>query len=1098
MSLDETQPETMGVVIETSGARDTLQRLLSDLDEALPQSGFPEKPIWILASSSALRHEIIQRILAHRGTTLGVVVHNLHSASLTVLQRMHESRREQNTLADIWIRRESRKDPGLHALLGAFDDDFAVVKNSVMDLLEAGIGPTLEDPLMECMSAAPAGSQRDRAMALMRVALQVDHILTENAVSTSAGLAGHAAPWIASHPSQALESQQIFVVGFSDTHAHGGDFLTALLRQTNTRIYLELPDDPAIPGRVESGRLYAQRTHETLQGAATRIENRQAANTQPELDAFHAYGATEEIREVARRVNSLLQQGVTPEHIGIVSRQLEPYMLPIRHHMHDLGIPFSMQREPLGVYPLHRHFLAVQNLLTNGENTSTDDWLDALCPGETTLNWWNQSNPHATRADIREGLRILGISTLGDVPSLLARLSPGGNLKLASRNGRVLDDGGARSRRRSLPHQTLHDIVQSAQTFLERTLPEVDSLSNYLESIRSVFTDTLGWKTAPEGTPWIEALDRLNDFDDLSPSYRYQEVLLLIEEATKDISLPKAPGNRGGIRVLDAASARGLTFEHLFLIGMNRNEFPRVIKEDPLLPDNMRMHLLPILPDLAIKKRGHDEERFLFAQLLSSSEKVSISWKRCDDDGKEKARSVFVERLQIANPSMPVADIPRDRADSLSGTFAGGLGRPRSARDMALLAALTQPRSQLDSLLSLPFRESLTRLDQPETNAQSLAHVRLRILEEAEPTLAHKEGRKRAQSSGPYLGFVGIAPSTPETPIYVTALEDLSRCPWQFFMKRVLRIEQPPEAGRLPPALTERMIGNVAHNTLEFLVENALSSQARTVSEALSHGSTPVPKPTKEAVTATLKETAKKVANEEGIYVEGLIDLLALLSRPSVERFLDWDWPQTDSQRDVYGTELEGQCLLRDHEGRQRILAFKADRVEAQDGKVLFTDLKSGKPISDKIKESTRRGHLAKKAQQGGALQLLAYAGSPSNASEARYLYGAEHVPEHARELRIEDDDPLIQSTFSSITSAAIEAYDRGLCFPRLSEPEKNKTPTTCDWCSLREACTQGDSGARRRLLKIAELSRLPEGDESAALFHHLWFYKSVDEEEAS
>ena len=64
--------------------------------------------------------------------------------------------------------------------------------------------------------------------------------------------------------------------------------------------------------------------------------------------------------------------------------------------------------------------------------------------------------------------------------------------------------------------------------------------------------------------------------------------------------------------------ARARTFDHLFLIGLNRDVFPRSMREDPLLPDDLRRILQRVLPDVPIKRAGFDEERYLFAQLLSA------------------------------------------------------------------------------------------------------------------------------------------------------------------------------------------------------------------------------------------------------------------------------------------------------------------------------------------------------------------------------------------------------------------------------------------------------------------------------------------------
>jgi inactivated superfamily I helicase len=74
------------------------------------------------------------------------------------------------------------------------------------------------------------------------------------------------------------------------------------------------------------------------------------------------------------------------------------------------------------------------------------------------------------------------------------------------------------------------------------------------------------------------------------------------------------------VQVLRVVDARGRTFEHLFVMGLNRDLFPRGISEDPLLPDAIRAALeRDVLPDIPIKRRGFDEERYLFAGLLSAS-----------------------------------------------------------------------------------------------------------------------------------------------------------------------------------------------------------------------------------------------------------------------------------------------------------------------------------------------------------------------------------------------------------------------------------------------------------------------------------------------
>jgi len=48
---------------------------------------------------------------------------------------------------------------------------------------------------------------------------------------------------------------------------------------------------------------------------------------------------------------------------------------------------------------------------------------------------------------------------------------------------------------------------------------------------------------------------------------------------------------RGGVPVLTVTEARGRTFDHLFVLGLNAGSFPRPLGEDPLLPDAVRSAL---------------------------------------------------------------------------------------------------------------------------------------------------------------------------------------------------------------------------------------------------------------------------------------------------------------------------------------------------------------------------------------------------------------------------------------------------------------------------------------------------------------------------
>ncbi len=58
--------------------------------------------------------------------------------------------------------------------------------------------------------------------------------------------------------------------------------------------------------------------------------------------------------------------------------------------------------------------------------------------------------------------------------------------------------------------------------------------------------------------------------------------------------------------------------------------------------------------------------------------------------------------------------------------------------------------------------------------------------------------------------------------------------------------------------------------------------------------------------------------------------------------------------------------------------------------------------------------------------------------------------------------------------------------FPRLLDATLAKTPASCRWCDVAEACVFGDSGARRRLARFAEQGSRLDGEAEAVLLD-LW-----------
>jgi hypothetical protein len=123
--------------------------------------------------------------------------------------------------------------------------------------------------------------------------------------------------------------------------------------------------------------------------------------------------------------------------------------------------------------------------------------------------------------------------------------------------------------------------------------------------------------------------------------------------------------------------------------------------------------------------------------------------------------------------------------------------------------------------------------------------------------------------------------------------------------------------------------------------------------------------------------------------------------------------------------------------------------------------------------------------RQGRSLQAPAYVRGADEAATGRYLYlkdPGRELPAREFVVASEDDDAL--AAFDGTVRALLAARDAGAFFPRLLEPNLERSFAGCATCEVAQACLQPDSGARRRLARWVERMRAGErtgGAEAAA-----------------
>jgi len=1060
-----------------------LGRIAAELREAAPEGLAPllARPVRVVVPSQSLREHVaaaLARALPGGGA-VGVVVQTLRGVAFEILRSAGEAVRGGHVLFPIVVRQLARQEPALSADLEDLEDGYGAAAASVSDLLDAGYEPELADALDDCLAALPAGSRAERARSLVRVATRTAERLAGYGLEHRAGLFRRAREALEARPER-LPARALFVHGYADATGVQLELLRAIAALTDARVLVDQPADPSDPSRVDAGALFTRRLIEGLAPGSVRI----AEPSEPppaRIELFRASGAQAEVREVAERIRKLLdERGLAPEQIGVVARDLAGYRLPLQVHFDRLGIPFSGGEGSLG--PAGRRIRALLDLLRDGEESAADRWLDATAYfGDEHLR------------DLRLGLHGIGLGRVRDVASadVEAVVDERGSYRLPVRRGlasasetgaaaeapeeedeeaepRSPGNGPARARTRRLSLEALlrarRDAARVTDALAE--LRRSERIGELLAGVRALAAGPLGWTRDGTGHAELHAtLAQLEGELGAELPLSFAEGRLLLERALRDAGRGPLGGAGGGVQVMSVVEARARSFGALFVLGMNRDLFPRSISEDPLLRDAERQALESVLPDIPIKRRGFSEERYLFAQLCAAAARVTLSFQAVSDDGKERPASPLLEPLLRgrSDRELPLAPGLYEARDPAA---------LRPAHEHAVQAALEGDRERLADVLAVAFA------------ARPLGHDPQRRARGRVAALAELDSIGRGpRDLGPYFGFVGAlgdAGDPRRAPLYVTRLEGLARCGWQVFLERVLRVEPVPDALEALPGVDSLLLGQVLHGVLEAIVERAGASARVPLAEALIRGPREVAWPPEEELAELVQAESERAARERGIALAGFSRVLGRRVLPYLDRVRQLEWPR--GVREVLGAELEGEVRVRGADGAERTLLFRADRADGGVGALELTDYKAGKPFSEAVEAGRRSEALRTRIAAGSLLQAAAYARAGGSGASGRYLYARPDLEVERAVCAIEAGDEEARARFEAAVLALSEAWERGSLTPRLLKPDLSDSPDACRWCTVSAACVQGDSGARHRLARWVE-SHAPEAGapESAA-----------------
>ncbi len=1023
-------------LILASGPRDAEAKLLSCLEDLVPRS--PESfgpPVRIVVPSRSLRRHVLKALADRFGAVVGVVVQTHRALALEVLERgAVELPAGGARVQDLLARRFAAAEDGLRRDLSGFDDGYAPVAAAVRDLLDAGFGSEFFVPVTESVSASVPGPEGVRAAAVVRVAAKCHTAAETMGLAHRGTLHEWATRVLIERGEAALPSRAVLIYGFAEATGLLSDFLETLVRQVNARIVLDHPPDPVRPAHRDSGWVFTRRLLDRLAGmgsgeAALEPDSEALQRT---IAAFTAPGPEAEVRETAQRIWLLMGQGVAPEDIGVTYRQIGPSTAAaVRRHFGRLGIPFSGEGAQIPGGALARRASALVEVLTLGPGARTESWLNAGAWSDTLK----------TR-ELDLALRTVGAARLVQVAALEVDevVGPDG-LRLPVVEGMDEVEGEDRKRRRVMARPGLEVAVAEAGA-LVRVLgerPRRATVGVFFDWVREVL-EHLGRRAGvEEGDGLSRALDGLEHELPEALEIEWTEFAPLLTRSLEGLGAAPLSGQGGGVQVLTVMEARGRTFEHLFVLNLNRGVFPAQMADDPVFSTAARRAVTDLLLDLPLKERDRPEERYLFAQLMASAPSVTLSWQCVDAEGKELNPSVFVERLRLGEVLWWARDGEESEASSRECAQVDAAPdvfgrRPEESMRPPLEHAVVEGLEERGA----GFSAAMGRLVDRDIG-QLLA-----VLDELDPP-------NERCDLGPFLGVIGMRP--PED-VWVTFVEAFAACPWKVFLERVLGLEAPPEASFSEESLGGAIVGSVVHEVLERVaVEQGVGSREGLNQVRGRQGVSVLwPDPTKlERIT---NEVARRKTVEIGVPALG--PAVAQNAKGFLERARDLAWPNGEAM--VLGVESIGQAGFRwqrfpSEREETTFVKFRADRVDprAEGEGLILLDYMTGEPAGVSPKLAIARGRL---------LQGAAYVLGGGEAALGRYV-----VLKDVKKPLVEIDQELAGGVVEPVR-AIFGSWAEGVFFPRLSDPDGKSEGDSCGWCLLKSACMHGDSGVRRRMVE--------------------------------
>lgn len=563
-----------------------------------------------------------------------------------------------------------------------------------------------------------------------------------------------------------------------------------------------------------------------------------------------AQGLYREVEEIGREIRRLLDQGVSPEQIGVVFRDLSEYGRIVEDVFNRFTLPIYFRRgSPLNSSPLIKTILTVIEII---RSQYARDMVLKFLNSNYIQPPWKGVHERLTAGGLEAIVLESGIIDANSLPweECLKRYR--------KRLERKLKEESRTEKKSKIESKlfTIQLISKAISQFINllEDFRKPKSLGDFLSGLKKLM-DFFGLRARVLEAHEPEILRRdlaaLNIFEELLGSLsetlresgleqkqtELDEFYTLLLEYLAEASLPDSEINRSGIKVLHVRDALGLSFDYLFLGGLTDGQFPEKKYESPIFTDTEKARFnehagRAVFHNLQIR---HREEPLLFYLTLTTARKrLYLTHSTLDSKGNLGLQSTLLKGLLRLIDTSSSQEEEHPQPDTLFQKidFFSVPELPEVYEKNELLESLIQGLYRDTSELSCPELclatfNYLANADQHQELKQELRRIfhAARVENERERFyLAEKE--KKDCWASPWTGRITndrlIRQMNDEficgkgvhwSP---TLLETYAQCPFRFLMGKILGMAELQRPEIEPDRMTE---GSIIHDILRVFYQ---------------------------------------------------------------------------------------------------------------------------------------------------------------------------------------------------------------------------------------------------------------------------------------